>query len=306
MSDQETFERIENYLLGHLNPGEKLAFEAEIAANPALAEEVKLQRLTMPALSALKTEALRTQFDQWKKELEETIEPAKTPSQGWKWMGVLLFFAGAGWFIWLKSHTSEPDPAPTAPQQIPTQEPTTTPPAPSPIQEAPVPQPKTQEQAPPPADSRAVFAAHLATEELHSIAQPMPGTIRGSSEETVRAALVTLDSLAKKGQFSKALEAAQRKENAIPDYYKLPRAAYLQHALGHKEAAVQTYLKYRAVNQNADQTDWPLALYYLSAYPAHQAELKDLLLQMQGDSKHPNQANADGLLKKLKKQGILK
>ncbi len=47
MTDQDLHEKIEAYLLGELSAQAKAAFEADIAADPQLAEEVELHRLTL-------------------------------------------------------------------------------------------------------------------------------------------------------------------------------------------------------------------------------------------------------------------
>jgi hypothetical protein len=52
----EQFERIEAYLQGHLNTTKRLAFEAEMAQNPALKEEVEAQRQIRFGLDVLAIE----------------------------------------------------------------------------------------------------------------------------------------------------------------------------------------------------------------------------------------------------------
>ncbi len=58
----EQQEKIEQYLRGKMSPGETAAFENEVAADPALARELELQRLERELLLQVEAEALRAKI----------------------------------------------------------------------------------------------------------------------------------------------------------------------------------------------------------------------------------------------------
>ncbi len=102
---------IEAYLIGELNPEEQQAFEAELAANPAFAEEVARQRqLTADIEDAVLWERVataRSRRNQW---------------QVWRWMAILALVLGAGGVWWYVQHFSaekKETPAPPTEQSSP-------------------------------------------------------------------------------------------------------------------------------------------------------------------------------------------
>lgn len=59
-------DKIEAYLSGGMTGSERQAFEAELAADPALAEEVDLMRLAGEAVELSISDSLRTQMQEWR------------------------------------------------------------------------------------------------------------------------------------------------------------------------------------------------------------------------------------------------
>lgn len=101
--------KIEAWLQGKLPAAEAAAFQAEMAADPALAEEVDLHRLTLQAMDHLSEQHLQQNVLAWMEGVDiadigaETTKPQlpKTsgPNRNWLLVAVaLLFLAGAFMF----------------------------------------------------------------------------------------------------------------------------------------------------------------------------------------------------------------
>jgi len=105
MVDENLHDKIEQYLLGQLPPDEAARLEADMAADPALADQVALQRLALAALQRLAAREMRARFDQWDAELDTPTETASPPGPGailtnpWAWAtGILLLLLVVGAF----------------------------------------------------------------------------------------------------------------------------------------------------------------------------------------------------------------
>ncbi len=105
MDDQQLHDTIEQYLLGELSPAARARLEADMAADPALREQVELQRLGLMGLQRLAGAELHTHFARWDEELDAPPEsppesPAPRPAAVWPWATALLLLllsAGAFW-----------------------------------------------------------------------------------------------------------------------------------------------------------------------------------------------------------------
>lgn len=65
MNESPSYNRIERYLLGQMAPQERAAFEAEVARDPALAEQLAIQQREHQALEVLVEDHLRAQLKHW-------------------------------------------------------------------------------------------------------------------------------------------------------------------------------------------------------------------------------------------------
>ena len=103
MDDQLLHERIEKYLLGEFSPAEKAQLEAEMAANPALFEQVQIQRLSLMGLQRLAGADLRKKFDRWDQELDDTPPPPPDAPPRWNvwfWSTIALLLLLATGVFW--------------------------------------------------------------------------------------------------------------------------------------------------------------------------------------------------------------
>lgn len=113
MVDEQLHDRIEQYLLGHLSATEAAQFEAQMKADPALADQVALQRLALQGLQRMAARDMRDRFEQWDAETEEVSpEPGSSPPKGrfnpWLWSTmILLLLLTAGAFLYFGQKQKE-------------------------------------------------------------------------------------------------------------------------------------------------------------------------------------------------------
>lgn len=106
MAEEHLHDTIEKYLLGELSSAERERLEADIKGDPALFEQVEIQRLGLMGLQRLAAADLREKFDQWDEDLDVPLlltasPPPPLPNRNiWVWTTavlLLLLTAGAFW-----------------------------------------------------------------------------------------------------------------------------------------------------------------------------------------------------------------
>lgn len=119
MADEQLTSKIEAWLQGKLPADEAAAFQAQVAADPALAEEVDLHRLTLRAMEHLSEQHLQqnvlawiegVNIDGFEEEPEKKPELLKISTTYRNWFRVaaaLLFLAGAFVFYQLWKSSAE-------------------------------------------------------------------------------------------------------------------------------------------------------------------------------------------------------
>ncbi|MCB0581669.1 MAG: hypothetical protein KDD10_20480 [Phaeodactylibacter sp.] len=116
-ANERLFYKIEDFLDGKLPPGEAAAFEREVAADPSLAEQVKLHRFEREGMDYLVEEDLIRKLKAWETHPPEEKPPKK--NNGLKWgLGLLAAIVAAAFFFLYPG--PDPDsgaPADTAPQE---------------------------------------------------------------------------------------------------------------------------------------------------------------------------------------------
>ncbi len=107
MIEDNLHDKIEDYLLGRLPPDEAARLEVDMAADPALAEQVALQRLGLMGMQRLTAAGMGAKFDQWDADMDAPVTTASPPAGAstparnpWIWVTaalLLLLTAGAFW-----------------------------------------------------------------------------------------------------------------------------------------------------------------------------------------------------------------
>lgn len=97
-ANERLFYKIEDFLDGKLPPGEAAAFEREIAADPSLAEQVKLHRFERQGMEYLVEKELIRKLKEWETHPPEEKPPKK--NNGLKWgLGLLAAVVAAAFFF---------------------------------------------------------------------------------------------------------------------------------------------------------------------------------------------------------------
>lgn len=95
-TNNTNFDTIEAYLFGQLPEAEKAAFEAQLAQNPELAQELKLQQAEHQAMQLLRRQEMRRQMEAWKAEsANESITAPAAPTLKVSFKRVLQIAAAA-------------------------------------------------------------------------------------------------------------------------------------------------------------------------------------------------------------------
>lgn len=113
MANEQLSDKIEAWLKGELPPAEAAAFQSEVAADPALAEEVDLHRMTMYAIDHLSEQHLQQNVLAWMEsvdinDIKEEPEkaPVSSPYRNWFRMAAALLIL-TGFFIFYQIWRSE-------------------------------------------------------------------------------------------------------------------------------------------------------------------------------------------------------
>lgn len=110
MADEQLHDRIEQYLLGQLPADAAARFEAEMAADPALAKQTALKRLALMGMQRRAARDMRARFEQWDAETDDPPSEAAPPPKGkinpWFWttIALLLLLAAGAFRYWGQTH----------------------------------------------------------------------------------------------------------------------------------------------------------------------------------------------------------
>lgn len=99
MADDKLTERIEAWLSGNMPPEEATGFQDEINRNQDLAEEVRLHRLTLQAMTRLSENDLRDKVSGWLEQVPVEYPPEIQPRRNWFWplLALLLLLLTGAW-----------------------------------------------------------------------------------------------------------------------------------------------------------------------------------------------------------------
>lgn len=315
--DEILFDKIEDYLRGKLPPAEAAAFEADIAADPELAELVKLHRLERQGQEWLVERDLLSKMNTWEREVGSSSSVAVSTlrvRRMWWAVGVAasLLVAFFGWQL-LRPQEDIGGPSPIVTTPKPKTSPITTPPktTPKPSQKTPtskpaeeaaqddrvaekpkssptVPTPKPQAKPPAPAAPTVDYAALAAAYYLEGDFIQNNNGNTGKNKNTPNDYGQALDNY-KSGKYSDVEKLLKPALKSKPDALK--EKELLAHSLyksGQYDAAI-TYLKELSNSKDvvvAQRSEWGLALALLHKMPAKKAQLHQLLDKIGDDPQH--------------------
>lgn len=90
-------ERVIRYLEGDLGPAERVAFEAELSADPALRADVEIARRTIGGLRALGEERLRSELKA--ADAQGDASSSSAPAQWWWAAAAVLVIGALAWWL---------------------------------------------------------------------------------------------------------------------------------------------------------------------------------------------------------------
>ncbi len=103
MAEEHLHDTIEKYLLGELSVQTRERLEVDMSKDPALREQVELQRLGLMGLQRLAAADLRQKFDQWDEDIDVPTPSINPNHNRWFWTAVTLFLlliTGTFWHFW--------------------------------------------------------------------------------------------------------------------------------------------------------------------------------------------------------------
>lgn len=320
--EEALFYKIETYLLGQLPPPEAAAFEAEMAADPALAAEVWRQYKERQALEVLVERQLRADMNAWERAAPPELVPVATGGRGWvrvpgvlRWAAAVLVLAVAGWWIFQRQNPAETlDPAvvqtppasgspkPTPGNNPPTRQPETKTPSESTREPATVGTPERQTAAPSPGKPAAVpqppdYAALADEFYRERDFFPAPSATPPSATSYDRALRNFQD-----GRYTDVLPQLRPGQASASNGLNVKElTAHAQYKNRQYDAAAATFQE--IINSRrqpyADRAEWALALTYLRQMPRRQALLNRTLDRILAKPNHAFYAKAKALRERL-------
>ncbi|MBX2891669.1 MAG: hypothetical protein KF734_12115 [Saprospiraceae bacterium] len=329
--DEILFDKIEAYLRGRLSPAEASAFEAEIAADPALAALVKTHRMEREGLEWLVERDLLAKMSSWERDTMRGGIPSKQPvaraRRRTMWWAVsiaaTLTAAFFGWWLLqpqadiggptpIVSTPSTKPPAATAPPKSP--KPSPKPPASTPptkekederVAELPQPKPSvpstpppTQPTAPTPYTPPPNYPALAATfyrqaDFIQESSTPTNGDAPGYGQ--------ALDNF-KSGKYAEAEKWLKPKSQQGADALK--NKELLAHSLYQRGQYAEALTYFRQLSGASDKaiaerSEWAMALTLLHLMPAQKALFDRTLDRIAAQPNHAFQAKAKALKVKV-------
>lgn len=325
---EHRFEQIEQYLRGQMPAGEAAAFEAEINADPDLAEQVQQHRLERQGLELLVERDLFAQMQAWDREitLQQTMQPKRAVVRPinilFRAAAIAAVFVTAffGWWLLRDSGSGASETTPTVVQTEPknkTKNPVISKPKPAKPagpQNAPfkknetetgvaVQEPARKPETPAPLEempqNETVDYAALAGEyyrERDFI--PPVGSKSGSGSASYDQAL---DSY-RNGQYGNVITQLKPILNLGPD--ALSRQELLGHTYYKNRQFDAAYEQFRDIAASrkqpyAQRAEWAMALTLLQQMPAKKPLLDRVLATILADPGHPFYSRAKALEAKI-------
>lgn len=316
--EEAHFYKIETYLLAQMPPPETAAFEAEMAADPALAAEVWRQYKERQALEVLVERQLRADMNAWERAAPPGLVPVATGGRGWvrvpgvlRWAAAVLVLAAAGWWIFQQQNPAETlDPAvvqtppsselqkPTPGNKPPARQPQTKTPSESTREPATVGTPERHTAAPSPSAPKPPDYAALADEFYRERDFfPAPSAAPPGATGYDRALRNFQD-----GRYTDVLPQLRPGQTSASNNLNVKElTAHAQYKNRQYDAAAATFQEIVSSRRQpyADRAEWGLALTYLRQMPRRQALLSRTLDRILGKPNHAFYAKAKALRERL-------
>ncbi len=270
---------LRDYLLGKLPPADREQLERHCAADPELAQNLRLLRAEI----AVEESLIAAESRAWMQEWQQTPQPFFFKSGAGRWLLTLVAVAGLSalaWLLW-------PRPAPENLQPA-APEPTQPAPAPGrssePVAATPTPPPAPQAPPAPPRTDYLALARRLAEGPVLPDVRRLPAADPAAQASPLQQARTAYAA----GAYEQALEYL-----AQVDSSQGQSAAFLQaHALFQLRRFDEAAGRFsQLIEANSRQyryaAEWGLLLCRLAEYPRHQPEVRQRLAALLARPQHP-------------------
>lgn len=303
--NDDLFDKIEAWLSAKLPEAQALAFEAEMAADAALAAEVERHRRSREGLNRLAEQALQGDMARWRASMDELPAPPvdTSPTNGrinWIIVGALgLILLGGVYWLWPSNGL--PPGQPPIQENPPTQ---TQPIVPIPVTPPEIPKHENKDVKQPadPNSAQLIALAETHLNDLHTtILQQYSQTLGDEDEENPAfTAGVTAFKQHDLKTAKKEMLLVLKTDPYFPSAQEMLAFIYLSEK--NYPSAVQCYEVF--AKQTTDPTaDWYLLQFYLADYQHHKADFAKKLRELTAPgNQHRYQKEAERL--KLALEGI--
>lgn len=301
MANDDIFDKIEAWLSGELPEAEARAFEAEIAADAALAAEVERHRRGQEALDRLAEQALQEDMARWRDTMEdlpappaEDAQPNKSSRDGWITGGlVVLNLLAALLLLWPKEKNASP--LPVVPQQ------NVTPIAVTPVAETP------KEEPPSSAEITAQLIAKAETNlsDMHDAILLQYGQTMGEEDDVSPDFEAGLKAF-KANKFKAAQKELLKVQSIDLSHYPSAQEmlAFIYYKDKNYPKAIECYSIF-ARHSYDPVTDWRMLQFYLADYQNSKAAFWKKLAEIANPANHHRfQEDAKRLKRDLNKLGF--
>ncbi|HFA48095.1 MAG TPA: hypothetical protein ENJ95_03645 [Bacteroidetes bacterium] len=316
--NDDTFQKINKYVRGQLPKEEAAAFESEIAADPALQEEVDMARIEMDGMEYLLEEDLRQQMADWENDAPQTgkgLKKSGSASAKW-WIGVLVLAVLACLFYFIPGSDDEPaETPPTEKKELKNDPPPAIAEDKNKLPEkTPAPENKEEEivknekpktdQTKKPAFPNPDYSGYTAiAEATYNVPDYLSEGSRSIDENEPQNALTKGIRAYLDGEYKKAIKQLESiRPESDPQLYEAAQKtlahAYFKNKQFGKAAALFKSMADKS-NFNKDEPEWYLLLSLVADYGNNKAAADELLEKISGDGLHNYQGGAVKLKAKL-------
>lgn len=263
--DIQRFDDIQNYLDNKMSAEERQAFEAQMATDTGLADEVGAHRLEREMMDIMLEDDLAVQLESWKQEKAQAMQPQR--SRWWRW-GILVIVIIALLLYVLQNRSKNENPLPANDtQQLDNSTPTENN---MPPKEAPA---KKKYNGPVAGSEKKASDKNVNQAEMIALAEELGGTpeFAGTFVRSGEEAKTRFDSAAvliQEKRYDAAIRLLQNIPNDDPEVYLNARLnlGYLYFVKKNFKASIP-HLEFAAANKDylySETAEWYLLLAYLA------------------------------------------
>lgn len=286
MNENTLSTQVQDYLKGRLSSPEKAAFEQKLAEDPALQQELALQRLEMEATESLIAAETRQLFENWKQEAPNLAPKRFNFTAGHAGIVLLSLVLLYGVYRWMQAPLPPPPPPIVQPERVP---------APVAEQNNPV-SPKPEMAKP------AALNPYPALAKAH-FKEPVLSSFRSGKDNSAGSRWQDAKTAYEKRNYDRVLSLLVDMDSTRRQSADFLTGCALFHLNRYEEASNKFLLVLSAGNQQFKwQSEWSLLLCRLAQYPKFEKDARQRLDAILANPNHPYHEQATQLKKSIKKE----